>query len=256
MKYLQLLLAATTALAAPTTTLAERASPVDSALQKRATKFCDAFGSVSASPYVFYHNNWGASAATSGSQCTTFNDLSNGSTASWSTSWTWAGGPYNVKSYSNVALEGINKQLSAVKSIESTWAWSQTGSDIITDVSYDLWLSPTSGGTDAYEIMVWLGAYGGAGPISSSGSAIATIDIAGHSWKLYSGPNGDTTVYSFVASSNVTNFSGDLNLFFKYLVSEQGVSNDMYITHLQAGTEPFTGTDAVFTTSAYKIAVA
>lgn len=104
--------------------------------------------------------------------------------------------------------------------------------------------------------MVWLGAYGGAGPISSSGSAIATVTIAGYSWKLYSGPNGDTTVYSFVATSTVTNFSGDLNLFFKYLVSSQGVSNSMYITHLQAGTEPFTGSNAVFTTSAYKIAVA
>lgn len=123
MKFLYPLLAATTALAAPTATVAERASPVDSALRKRATTFCDAFGSVSASPYVFYHNNWGASAATSGSQCTTFNDLSNGSSASWSTSWSWAGGPYNVKSYSNVALEGINKKLSEVNSIESTWTW-------------------------------------------------------------------------------------------------------------------------------------
>lgn len=123
MKFLHLLLvAATTALAAPTTTVAERASPADSALEKRATTFCGSFGSETASPYIFYHNNWGASAATSGSQCTTFNSLS-GTTASWSTSWTWAGGPYNVKSYSNVALEAVNKQLSAVKSIQSTWTW-------------------------------------------------------------------------------------------------------------------------------------
>lgn len=120
MKFLHLLLAAaTTAVAAPAT-----AAPlvVDTALEKRATTFCDSFGSLSASPYVFYHNNWGASAATSGSQCTTFNSLS-GTTASWSTSWTWAGGPYSVKSYSNVALESVNKQLSAVKSIQSSWAW-------------------------------------------------------------------------------------------------------------------------------------
>lgn len=124
MKFLPTLLAAATAVAAvPTTgTLAQRASPVDSALEKRATTYCGSFGSETAGAFTFYHNNWGASAATSGSQCTTFNDLS-GSTASWSTSWTWAGGSSSVKSYSNVALAAVNKQLSAVKTIQSTWKW-------------------------------------------------------------------------------------------------------------------------------------
>lgn len=89
--------------------------------------------------------------------------------------------------------------------------------------------------------MIWLAAYGGAGPISSTGSAIATVTIAGYSWKVYSGPNGDTTVYSFVATSTITSFNGDLNLFFKYLTSNQGVSTSMVATSLQAGTEPFTG---------------
>lgn len=142
------------------------------------------------------------------------------------------------------------------KCCTKTALYSYTGSSIVADVSYDLWLAPTSGGTNKYEIMVWLAAYGGAGPISSTGSALATVTIAGSSWKLYSGPNGDTTVFSFVATSTITSFSGDLNLFFKYLVSNQGVSNSMYITSLQAGTEPFTGSNAVFTTSAYTIAVA
>lgn len=132
---------------------------------------------------------------------------------------------------------------------------SYTGSSIIADVAYDLWLAPTKGGTNKYEIMVWLAAYGGAGPISSTGSALATVTIGSHSWKVYSGPNGDTTVFSFVATSTITSFSGDLNLFFKYLVSSQGVSNAMWITSLQAGTEPFTGSNAVMTTSAYSIAV-
>lgn len=103
--------------------------------------------------------------------------------------------------------------------------------------------------------MVWLAAYGGAGPISSSGSAIATVTIAGYSFKLYSGPNGSTTVFSFVATSTITSFSGDMNLFFKYLTANQGVPTSYYITSLQAGTEPFSGENAVFTTSAYSISV-
>lgn len=124
------------------------------------------------------------------------------------------------------------------------------------DVAYDLWLSPTQGGTNKYEIMVWLAAYGGAGPISSTGSSIGSVTVAGVKYNLYSGPNGDTTVFSFVAQSTVTSFSGDLNAFFKYLVSNQGVSNSMWITSLQGGTEPFTGSNAVMTTSSYSLVVA
>lgn len=122
-------------------------------------------------------------------------------------------------------------------------------------MSYDLWLAGSAGGTNEYEIMVWLAAIGGAGPISSTGSAIATPTIAGSSWSLYSGPNGDTTVYSFVASSQIEDFSGDMMDFLNYLVENEGVSNTKYITSLQAGTEPFTGSNAVFTTSSYSMSV-
>lgn len=250
-----LLLAATAVVASPTHAIERGASQIDdTALEKRSTTHCDSFGSETAGQYTFYHNNWGASSATSGSQCTTFNDLSS-NTASWSTSWTWAGGSSSVKSYSNVAVANVNRKLSSISTINSIWKWSYTGSNIVADVAYDLWLAPTSGGTNAYEIMVWLAAYGGAGPISSTGSAIATATIGSHQFKIYSGPNGDTTVYSFVATSTITSFSGDLNLFFQYLINNEGVSSSMYITSLQAGTEPFTGTNAVMKTSAYTISI-
>lgn len=122
-------------------------------------------------------------------------------------------------------------------------------------MSYDLWLAGSSGGTNEYEIMVWLAAIGGAGPISATGSAVATPTIAGSSWSLYSGTNGDTTVYSFVASSQIEDFSGDMMEFFTYLVDNQGLSDSKWITSLQAGTEPFTGSNAVFSTSSYTMSV-
>lgn len=103
--------------------------------------------------------------------------------------------------------------------------------------------------------MVWLSAMGGAGPISSTGSAVATASIADNKWSLYAGTNGDTTVYSFVADSDIKDFDGDLNEFFTYLVKNEGVSDSLYITQLQAGTEPFTGTNAVFSTTKYTISV-
>ncbi|KAK6071472.1 xyloglucan-specific endo-beta-1,4-glucanase A [Seiridium cupressi] len=243
-----MVLAASSAFAAPTT------EPTPTLGKRSTTISCDSWGSLTTGGYTIYHNNWGSSAATSGSQCTYFDSLS-GSSVAWHTSWTWAGGSSSVKSYSNVALESVNKQLTAVSSIPSTWKWTQTGTDIVADVAYDLWLAPTSGGTNAYEIMIWLAAYGGAGPISSTGSAIATVTIGGNSYKLYYGLNGSTYVYSFVASSTITSFSGDMMDFFDYLTSSQGVPSSYYITSLQAGTEPFTGSDAVLTTSAYSISV-
>lgn len=112
-----------------------------------------------------------------------------------------------------------------------------------------------SGGTDSYEVMVWLAAIGGAGPISSTGSPIATVTVGGVSFNLYSGPNGSMTVFSFVATSEVTSFSADLKDFFTYLISNQGVSSSLYLVSIGAGTEPFTGSNAVFTTSAYSVAV-
>jgi len=89
--------------------------------------------------------------------------------------------------------------------------------------------------------MIWLAAYGGAGPISSTGSPIATVTISGVSWKLYKGPNGSMTVYSFVASSTVTSFSGDLKLFFNYLASSWAYPTSQYLLSIGAGTEPFSG---------------
>lgn len=110
-----LVLAATGALAAPAMSAA-------SPLVARAESSCDSFAQWTESPYIIYHNNWGASAATSGSQCTTVTSVSN-NVAVWSTSWTWEGGSSSVKSYSNVALTNVGKQLSAVSSIPSTWKW-------------------------------------------------------------------------------------------------------------------------------------
>jgi len=223
-------------------------------LDKRATTICGQWDSVVTGTYTVYQDLWNEGAATSGSQCTTVNSLS-GTTVAWSTSWTWAGGSNQVKSYANAVVTATTKQISAISSIPSTWQWSYTGSNIVADVAYDLFTSSSASGSNEYEIMIWLAALGGAGPISSTGSAIATVTINSVSWKLYKGPNGSTTVYSFVASSQATSYSGDLMNFFKYLESSQGFPSSQYLLSIGAGTEPFTGSNAVFTTSAYSAVV-
>ncbi|KAI9730064.1 MAG: hypothetical protein M1834_006056 [Cirrosporium novae-zelandiae] len=222
-------------------------------LEKRA-EICGQWDSVATGSYTLYQDLWGEDNASSGSQCSEVDSCCTDGIA-WHTSWTWAGGSSDVKSFANVVTTITAKKVSAVSSIESEWDWSYTGTDIVADVAYDIFTSSTASGDDEYEIMIWLAALGGAGPISSTGSTVATPTIAGVSWELYSGYNGDTRVFSFVASSKQTSFSGDLLDFFTYLESKQSYSSSQYITSIGAGTEPFTGTDAVFTTTKYSCAM-
>jgi xyloglucan-specific endo-beta-1,4-glucanase len=127
---------------------------------------------------------------------------------------------------------------------------------MIADVAYDLFTSSTATGAAQYEIMIWLDAIGGAGPISTTGSPIATPSLAGTNWKLFKGPNGAMTVFSFVVSSGkVDSFSADLMVFVNYLASSQGLPKSQILQSVGAGTEPFSGSNAVLTTSAFSVSV-
>lgn len=236
------------------TVLAAPSSPTKT-LKDRSVTYCGQYDSVVTGSYTVYTDLWGEDNASSGSQCLTIDSLS-GSTIEWSTSWTWEGGSDDVKSYSNVALtlsKGV--KISSISSIPTTWKWSYTGDNIVADVSYDTFTAASATGTNEYEIMIWLAALGGAGPISSTGESVGSLKVDGTTFKLYSGPNGDTTVYSFVAETEATDFSGNLLAFYTYLIDDFGFSSSQYITVLEAGTEPFTGSDAVLTTSAYSVAI-
>jgi xyloglucan-specific endo-beta-1,4-glucanase len=120
-----------------------------------------------------------------------------------------------------------------------------------------MFTASTSGAqTNEYEIMVWLAALGGAVPISSTGSSVATPSIGGVQWTLFSGSNGVNNVFSFVTATEQTSFNGDLNQFLDYLVANEGLSSSQYLNVVEAGTEPFNGNEAQLTTTAYSITVA
>lgn len=83
-----------------------------------------------------------------------------------------------------------------------------------------------------------------------------SVNLAGREWNLFKGPNGPMTVYSFVGADSIPNFSGDLKTFVDYLVAEQGFDENQFLTSTGAGTEAFTGKDAVFTVSEFSIEMA
>ncbi|KAF9465916.1 glycoside hydrolase family 12 protein [Collybia nuda] len=240
--------------AAPSATLEKR--------QVDTSQHCGDWDTVTAGPYSLLLNQWGKSGASSGSDCAQVTSLS-GTTVAWKTSWNWVGGN-GVKSYTNLNLNsGLNKKLSAISSIPSTWKWSQsTSGNIVASVAYDLFTSNTAGGANVNEIMIWLANYN-AGPISAVYNSDGTpkpkasnVSLAGHTWNVYFGSNGANNVWSFLPSNGaaITSFSGDLNAFLKYLTSSQGVSSSQYIKTAQGGTEATTGT-ATLTTSAYSLVI-
>ncbi|KAL0575383.1 hypothetical protein V5O48_006596 [Marasmius crinis-equi] len=208
--------------------------------------------------FILENNLWGQAAATSGTQSSQVT-ATNGNTITWHTTYNWVGGQGQVKSYANLDLRtGLGKQLSAISSIPTTWQWSYSGasSNLVADVSYDLWLSNSASSsgassTSTFEIMIWLSTRGGAGP---AGSQIGTASVNGVTWRLFKGTVATWTVFSFVAPSEITNFNQDLKPFFNFLTSSQGVSSSQFLVQAQAGTEPFSGS-ATLNTNAYSISI-
>ncbi|KAJ1558045.1 hypothetical protein HK096_003859 [Nowakowskiella sp. JEL0078] len=219
------------------------------------TNICGQWGSETDGQYTVYNNGWGWGSATSGTNCVKVTSYSSNKIA-WKSTWSFTGGQYSIKSYPNARVS-VNKKISAIGSLSSTWTWSYSGSNLVGDVSWDGWLASSTSGNPSYEIMVFLGSQGGWGPL---GSKVATASVGGYSWNLHKGTivgsSYTWTVYSFAAPSNVNSISIDFKKFLTYLTANQGVSSSLYFTTLGAGIEPVTGSNAVFTTSNYQITIA
>ncbi|KAJ3986265.1 glycoside hydrolase family 12 protein [Lentinula detonsa] len=208
--------------------------------------------------FILENNLWGEAAATSGSQSSQVT-ATDGDSVTWETTYTWEGGPSDVKSYANLDFrEGLGQSLASITSIPTTWSWSYTSasSDLVADVSYDTWLSNDasssgSSSTSTFEIMIWLSSRGGAGP---AGSQIGTADVNGVTWNLFQGVVETWTVFSFVAPSEITDFNSDLLPFYTFLVDNHGVPGSQFLVQAQAGTEPFVGS-ATLSTSSYAISI-
>lgn len=75
-----------------------------------------------------------------------------------------------------------------------------------------------------------LGRYGNVGPIGSSQGQV-TVD--GRSWELFYGLNGAMKVYSFVASSPINTYKGNVKNFFTYLASSKSYpASTQYLTSM------------------------
>lgn len=183
---------------------------------------CTQYAYASVEGYDLLNNLWGMDEATSGSQCTLYYGAASGGGISWGSNWTWTGGENSVKAYPYAGRQFTRPILSTVQSLPTYVEWSYTGTDLRANVAYDLFTHPDQEHPNyngEYELMIWLGRYGGVWPITESGSPLETVTLAGHEFDLYFGYNGDMKVYSFVPPDDVLipTFEGDILDFFDYL---------------------------------------
>jgi hypothetical protein len=229
--------------------------------------------------YIINNNNWGQ-------QSTTYQALDYVGNSFTINVTSGSGGGANVVSFPSIYIgangdlgvgnayntwadSGLPKQISAIKSAKSTFAWSG-GNGGNYNAAYDIWFaksSPTPGYNDGVSgfIMIWNFKPGSSQPIGDPGKTrSATIDGKGyHVWR--GGRNATATgtdgtgrpVISYVADSTNNNFSSDLKLFFDDAVKNaaddmsngtpaitQAFASSWYLTDVFAGFEIWNGSDA------------
>ncbi|MFJ5520291.1 glycoside hydrolase [Streptomyces griseoluteus] len=201
---------------------------------------CDQFGSVTTpGGYVVQNNAWGTSAP----QCVT--------QAGDGFRLTRADGsvPTNgaPKSYPSIfagchytnCSPGTNlpKRIGDIGRVPTRIAYQYVGGAVY-DAAYDIWLDPTPrrDGVNKTEIMIWLNR---TGPVQPIGSTTGTVSLAGQTWDVWRGSNGQNDVISYVAHSSLTGLDFDIKHFIDHTVSRGVATPDWYLTSVQAGFEPW-----------------
>ncbi|MFI9764557.1 endo-1,4-beta-glucanase [Streptomyces sp. NPDC051963] len=230
------------------------------------SKKCTAFDTVTLGKYYVSNNLWNQEKATGG-QCVWDNSRS-GSTISWGTDYSWAnsgsGKDYDVKTYASSVLgwhwgwkvdkatTGLPIRVGDRKPVQTAWDFSVSANPGTMNVAYDLWLHTKNTAdwqdqpTD--EVMIWLNRQGGAGPL---GTKYGSVSLGGAMWDIYQGDIG-WKVYSFVRRTNTTRAALNLDDFTQALVRRGLLSDDKYVSGIEAGTEVFKGTGRL-DTQAYSV---
>ena len=143
---------------------------------------------------------------------------------------------YGTGSPGSPLPEQLNQIQTATSSITYTYPTSGTY-----DASYDIWLNPTpvTTGVNQQEIMIW---FNHTGPVQPVGSVVGTSTIDGKSFTVWQGSNGQNNVVSYVANTPMTSWNNFNVLgFVDNTETIEPVTNSWYLTSIQAGFEPWSG---------------
>jgi hypothetical protein len=132
-------------------------------------------------------------------------------------------------------------QLSQIQTATSSISYTYPTSGTY-DASYDIWMNPTSitTGVNQQEMMIWFNHTGPIQPVGSVINSNATID--GKSFTVWEGSNGQNNVVSYVANTPINSWNNfDVMGFVDNTETLEPVTNSWYLTSIQAGFEPWSG---------------
>jgi len=200
------------------------------------------------SGYLLNNNVWGKEKSPDGWQLVDV--LKSGEKLSWAVRYNWPVGsdPHSVKCYPSVVTGwqwGAWSTDGRLPVQVSELAKAVTGAAVkldhpgVQNVAYDLWFhagAPVrSEDKPSDELMIWMGRYGGAGPL---GKLQEKVRIDGAEWELWFGDIG-WKVFSFVRTENTASWRVDAKAFIDYLVAKGFMPATKQLSSVQFGTEVF-----------------
>jgi hypothetical protein len=207
-------------------------------------QICDQFGTTTiGGRYVVMNNRWGSSQP----QCINVTNTGFSVTQQDGTGNT-SGAPVSYPAvylgchYSNCSPGSpLPARISGISNANTTISNSYPNSGTY-DAAYDIWLNADTNvsGVQDTEIMVWLHHTGTIQPVGSNTGT--SVNIAGRSWQVWTGNNGQNNVVSYV-QSGITSLSFNVMDFVRDTLnrgSQYGTTN-WYLTSIQAGFEPWIG---------------
>jgi hypothetical protein len=208
------------------------------------TQICEQFGTTTiGGKYVVQNNRWGSSqpqcinVTSTGFSITQQDGTGNTSGAPVSYPSVYLGCHYSNCSPGTNMPAQISQISSAPTSITNSYPSSGTY-----DAAYDIWLNADTNvsGVQDTEIMVWLNHTGSIQPVGSNSGQ--TVSIAGRSWAVWTGNNGQNNVVSYV-QAGISSLSFDVMDFVRDTLrrgSQYGTTS-WFLTSIQAGFEPWIG---------------
>ena len=199
--------------------------------------------------FLISNNVWGKGTETNYEQCIYYKFTNNQLEIGWNWDWPGNGG---VRAYPEIIFglkpwssESTSQLLPAqVNNNQITLKYSGTASAIGQwNLAYDIWLTNSITPVPAnvtHEIMIWMHK---SNSITPAGTNRGTITIGGNNFDLWVNENhNDSWTYiAFVSDTTRLSATLDLNAFMVYLISNDYISEDLFISGIEFGTEIFEG---------------
>jgi hypothetical protein len=210
---------------------------------------CEDGAEFTINDFILSNNVWGKGSETNYEQCIYYESINNQTEIGWNWNWPANGNvraypeiifglkPWSTTSTSALLPAQINSNNITLNYSGSALAIGQW------NLAYDIWLTNSLTPTPeniTHEIMIWMHK---TDSITPAGTNRGTISISGNNYDLWVSENHNNSwaYIAFVTETTKLSATVDLNAFMDYLISNNYVSPELYISAIEFGTEIFEG---------------